>query len=40
MAKGKWAVASRRRRKRLFKKAEGFRAGPKRLVRHAIPSVR
>ena len=40
MARGKWGPASRRRRKRLFKMAEGFRAGRKRLVRHAIPSVR
>ena len=40
MSRGRWAVASRRRRKRLFKAAEGFRAGRKRLVRHAIPSVR
>ena len=40
MSRGKWAVASRRRRRRLFKAAEGFRAGRKRLVRHATPSVR
>ena len=40
MARAKWAVASRRRRKRLFQMAEGFRAGRKRLVRHATPTVR
>lgn len=40
MARARWAVAAKRRRKRLFKQAEGFRAGRKRLVRHAIPSVR
>jgi len=40
MARARWGPASRRRRKRLFKMAEGFRAGRKRLVRHATPSVR
>lgn len=40
MARARWAVAARRRRKRLFKMAEGFRAGRKRLIRHAVPSVR
>lgn len=40
MARTTWAGAARRRRRRLFKMAEGFRAGRKRLVRHAIPSVR
>ena len=40
MSRTSWAGASRRRKKRLFKMAEGFRAGRKRLVRHAIPSVR
>ncbi len=39
MARAKWAVAARRRRKRLFKATEGFRAGRKRLVRHAIPTL-
>ena len=40
MARARWAGAARRRKRRLFKAAEGFRAGRKRLVRHATPSVR
>ena len=40
MSRGKWAGAARRRRRRLFKAAEGFRAGRKRLIRHATPTVR
>lgn len=40
MSKGKPAGASRRRKKRLFQMAEGFRAGRKKLVRQVIPTVR
>ena len=40
MARAKWAVSSRRRRKRLFKMAEGFRAGRRKLVRQTTPTVR
>ena len=39
MARAKFAVASRKRRKRVLKKAKGYFLGRKNLYRHAVETV-